>query len=116
MENKEQRRDDIEQRIIDLKEEKKKMSTGTEKKALPSRSIRSVKMEVCGMFGITEEDLAGKSRSKTMVLARKMFAIRARRDAGASLTEIGKELGGRGHTVIMYYLSSFKDEYKTEGE
>jgi len=76
-------------------------------KAIPQRTIHSLKMEVCGTFGITPEDIEGNSKQKTVTLARKIFAARAATEAAASLSEIGKALGGRDHTVIMYYLRSF---------
>ncbi len=81
------------------------------KMAMPPRTINSLKLEVCGAFGLTQEDLEGPSRSKTVTLARKIFSARATNEAGASLAEIGRALGGRGHTVIMYYLESLRCLY-----
>ena len=83
------------------------LDTNAVNAAVPKRTIGSIKMEVCGTFGVTPEDLSGSSKRKTITLARKIFAARAHTEALASLWEIGQELGGRDHTVIMYYLRSF---------
>ena len=83
------------------------LDTNAVNAAVPKRTIGSIKMEVCGTFGVTPEDLSGPSKRKTITLARKIFAARAHTEAKASLWEIGQELGGRDHTVIMYYLRSF---------
>lgn len=76
-------------------------------RAMPKRTIHSLKLEICGAFGITQEEIEGNSKKKSITLARKIFAARARLEAGSSLSEIGAALGGRDHTVIMYYLRSF---------
>lgn len=74
----------------------------------PKKSMREVKAEVVDVFGISREDLEGRSRSRTLVMARKLFAARARVECGASMYEIGKMLGGRAHTTVKYYLDGFK--------
>lgn len=83
------------------------INLGDVEKATPKRTIHSLLMEICGTFGITQEEIVGPSKKKSVTLARKIFAARATLEAGASLSEIGKALGGRDHTVIMYYLRSF---------
>lgn len=72
----------------------------------PKSGLIELKVDICQAFSITCEQLEGKSRMKTLVLARKVFAAKARVQCCASLTEIGDALGGRDHTSIMHYLKT----------
>lgn len=74
---------------------------------IPARNMWEIKKDVCKNFGISIEDLEGRSRLRSLVMARKLFAFRARNEAYCSLSEIGILLGGRDHTSIMHYLKSF---------
>lgn len=74
----------------------------------PRNNMVQLKREICSSFGISEADLTGRCRTKSLVMARKLFAARARIQCGASLNEIGAMLGGRDHTTIMHYLKMFK--------
>lgn len=60
------------------------------------RHLRGVAAET----GWSEADLRGPGRDAGLVRARDLVVWRARRD-GLSLTQIGRELGGRHHTTIM---------------
>ena len=74
---------------------------------IPTKTLWEIKKEVCQTFGISAEDLEGRSRLKSMVMARKVFSFRCRQEAFSSLEEIGVALGGRDHTSIMHYLRTF---------
>jgi len=67
-------------------------------------NLLRIKKHVCVMYGISFEDLEGKSRRRTLVIARKIFSSLARKNANASLREIGHSLGGRSGSCIFYYL------------
>ena len=79
-----------------------------EREGFPKRNMPSIKADICASFGVSEEELSGKSRRKSIVMARKMFAALAYTEAGASLHEIGQVLGDRDHTTIKYYIDSVK--------
>jgi len=68
-----------------------------------------IENEVCDYFGVRPDDLKGASRRKTLVNARILFSARARREAGASLREIGAYLGGRAGSTIVHYIKEFRD-------
>lgn len=57
---------------------------------------------VADYFGIEPEKLSGKSRARDVALPRQVAMYLLREDSGISLPRIGKELGGRDHTTVMY--------------
>ena len=73
----------------------------------PKSGLIELKVDVCKAFGITAEQLENRSRMRTLVMARKVFSVKARVQCHASLKEIGRALGGRDHTTIMHYLKTF---------
>lgn len=71
-------------------------------------NMSKIKKEVCNFFAISQDMLEGKSKSKTLVRARIVFAQRAQKEAQASLREIGEFLGKRPSSTIVYYLKRFE--------
>lgn len=57
---------------------------------------------VADYFGIEPEKLSGRSRAREVALPRQVAMYLLREDSGISLPRIGKELGGRDHTTVMY--------------
>lgn len=57
---------------------------------------------VLDQFGIARRELAGRSRTKEMVLPRQVAMYLLREETDASLMEIGSELGGRDHTTVLH--------------
>ena len=57
---------------------------------------------VADYFGIDPEKLSGRSRAREVALPRQVAMYLLREDSGISLPRIGKELGGRDHTTVMY--------------
>ncbi len=64
----------------------------------PERIIQAI----IGFSGITDEALRGKGRAKQVVLPRQVAMYLLREDAGASLVEIGRLLGGRDHSTVLH--------------
>ena len=56
------------------------------------------------MFGITIADIIGERKFEFLVKARIYVAVRLRSEYGMSLPQIGRMLGGRDHTTILYLL------------
>jgi len=72
---------------------------------LPAREERSpsdVVSAVSHFFGLSRDDLTGKSRSQDVVLPRQVAMYLLREEGSVSLPRIGQELGGRDHTTVMY--------------
>lgn len=64
----------------------------------PERIIQAI----ISFSGITGEALRGKGRAKQVVLPRQVAMYLLREDAGASLVEIGRLLGGRDHSTVLH--------------
>ncbi len=64
--------------------------------------------EVCNYYEITDEQIRGKSRAADVVLPRNIAIYLIRELIKPSLSEIGKEFGGRDHTTIMNSLNSLE--------
>ena len=90
--------------------EKKRGTTQAEIKlttdGVPVKNMAEMLMDVCRGYGISLENIQGKARTAMLTKARKVFAARAYKECGASLTEIGVALGNRHHTTIIHYLKT----------
>jgi chromosomal replication initiator protein len=53
-------------------------------------------------FAVGRRELAGRSRTKEIVLPRQVAMYLLRAETDASLLEIGGELGGRDHTTVLH--------------
>ncbi|MGI9023528.1 MAG: chromosomal replication initiator protein DnaA [Acidimicrobiales bacterium] len=56
----------------------------------------------CEMFGMTIDDLIGKSRSRPLVTARQISMYVFRQMTDFSYPAIGREFGGRDHTTVIH--------------
>jgi chromosomal replication initiator protein len=72
----------------------------------PTRRTKVTRDEVIGAvlrhFGVARRELAGRSRTKDIVLPRQVAMYLLRAETDASLLEIGGELGGRDHTTVLH--------------
>jgi len=57
---------------------------------------------VADFYSLTPEDLKGPSRSRKVVKPRHIAMYLARQETEASLPQIGKALGDRDHTTVLY--------------
>jgi chromosomal replication initiator protein len=57
---------------------------------------------VLSHFAIGRRELAGRSRTKEVVIPRQVAMYLLRTETDASLLEIGAELGGRDHTTVLH--------------
>ena len=57
---------------------------------------------VLDYFGVGKKELAGKSRTREIVVPRQVAMYLLRAETDASLIEIGGELGGRDHTTVLH--------------
>jgi hypothetical protein len=64
-------------------------------------SIRAVQKAVAQRFGVDVADLAGADRSAAITKARHVAFYLARAVGGCSLTEIGRNFGGRHHGTVL---------------
>jgi chromosomal replication initiator protein len=59
-------------------------------------------------FGVDRRQLAGRSRTKEIVLPRQVAMYLLRAETDASLLEIGGELGGRDHTTVLHGIKQIE--------
>jgi chromosomal replication initiator protein len=57
---------------------------------------------VCKYFGLSHDQVTGKSRDKSIVVPRQIAMYLVREETSASLEQIGQLLGGRDHTTVMH--------------
>ena len=65
-------------------------------------TVEHVFEAVCKYYNVTNEDLVGSSRKKTIAYPRQMAMYLARTETNASLPQIGEKLGNRDHTTVLY--------------
>lgn len=65
----------------------------------------------CMLWGVSREEVLGKSRRLPLPLVRAMIAKTLRSVYGLTLTNIGYILN-RNHPTIVHYLKIFDSEYK----
>ncbi len=79
---------------------------------LPQRGSlepQQVLQAVADVFGLTPDDLLGRSRSRDVALPRQVAMYLMREEVNASLPQIGEALGGRDHTTVMYACEKVAD-------
>jgi chromosomal replication initiator protein len=69
---------------------------------------------VARYFGVEEDRLLGKQRSREIALPRQIAMYLIREETGASLPQIGELLGGRDHTTILYGYEKISDQLETD--
>jgi len=83
-----------------------KLLTGTKHK----QDIKLLLQTVADHFNLTAEDLIAKRKDKKTTLARHVAIYLMREGYNCSLTEIGKELGGRNHSTILHGYEKIASE------
>jgi chromosomal replication initiator protein len=75
-----------------------KLLTGTNRK----QDIRLLLRAVADQFNLSAEELIARKKDRKTTLARHVAIYLMREGYNCSLTEIGKELGGRNHATILH--------------
>lgn len=79
---------------------------------LPQRGTlepMQVLQAVANVYGLSPEELLGRSRSRDVALPRQVAMYLIREEVNASLPQIGEALGGRDHTTVMYACEKVAD-------
>jgi chromosomal replication initiator protein len=69
---------------------------------------------VADFYSLSPEDLKGRSRSRKVVKPRQLAMHLAREETKASLPQIGKALGGRDHTTVLYGVRQISDKIERD--
>jgi chromosomal replication initiator protein len=65
-------------------------------------TVAQVIQTVCLYYNVSTDSLSSTSRSRAIAFPRQMAMYLARTETGASLPQIGTQLGNRDHTTILY--------------
>ena len=69
---------------------------------------------VAQLFGIDEDRLLSRDRSRDVALPRQVAMYLIRKETSDSLPKIGMALGGRDHTTVMYGCDKIADRIETD--
>lgn len=72
-------------------------------------TIERIMRIVCEHFGISHEDMVGRSRNKPVVIPRQIAMYLCRELTESSLPEIGKAFGGRDHSTVIHAHAKIKE-------
>ncbi|MDX1905033.1 MAG: chromosomal replication initiator protein DnaA [Thermonemataceae bacterium] len=72
-------------------------------------SIDGIQRAVCQYFGVTEQDLKGKTRTKSLALARQIAMYLCKEYTELSLKAIGFHFGGRDHSTVIHAVQTISD-------
>jgi chromosomal replication initiator protein len=79
-------------------------------------SIEFIQKRVVEHFGVTLDELKGKSRKKELVIPRQVAIYFAKEYTDFSLKAIGYHFGGRDHSTVIHAIQSVNDMLKTDKE
>jgi chromosomal replication initiator protein len=65
-------------------------------------------------FGVSEERLLGRERTREVALPRQIAMYLMREEGGVSLPQIGDFIGGRDHTTVLYACDKVNDLMETD--
>ena len=81
----------------------------SQKKCTPEAVIDAV----ADFYSRSPEDLQGRSRKREVAKPRQIAMYLARQETAASLHQIGKALGDRDHTTVLYGHNKIKEQVET---
>lgn len=83
----------------------------TRRKRITSETILR---EVAEFYGVDLRALQGRGRSRNIVVPRQVAMFLLREETDSSLVDIGKLLGGRDHTTVMYGCDKIGEELNAD--
>lgn len=106
---------DLEVNKLDINEEnvEKSLRRFIQSKSATRRpSISIIKDIICDFYRISGEDIISARRNKELVYPRHVFMFLLKTELSMSFPNIGKEIGDRDHTTIMYGVKKIEKELK----
>jgi len=70
--------------------------------------------EVSRAFGVSNERLLGRERTREVALPRQIVMYLLREEGGVSLPQIGEMIGGRDHTTVIYACDKVNNLMETD--
>jgi chromosomal replication initiator protein len=78
----------------------------TDHEQLREATIKSIQEAVARQFGLSVEELRQEPKQRMVVIPRHIAIYLTKQMTDASLTEIGKNFGGRHHTTVMHSIAN----------
>jgi chromosomal replication initiator protein len=79
-------------------------------------TAEEIRLATARHYGLPAEVLQGKQRDKAVVVARQLAMYLMREEMGASLTQIGRELGGRDHSTVDHGLAKMTAQLEEDAQ
>ncbi len=76
-------------------------------------SVNDIAAAVANYYGITIDEITGPGRTRKIARPRQLVMYLAREETDASLPQIGKALGDRDHTTVLYGCDRIQDLIET---
>lgn len=77
-------------------------------------SVDNIKKLVADHFEVPVEKLHGKTRKRTIVIARQLSMYLAKHFTTSSLKSIGSNFGGKDHSTVIYSIKAIQDLMDTD--
>jgi chromosomal replication initiator protein len=77
-------------------------------------SVDNIKKLVADHFEVPVEKLHGKTRKRTIVIARQLSMYLAKNFTSSSLKTIGSNFGGKDHSTVIYSIKAIQDLMDTD--
>lgn len=72
-------------------------------------TVEHIQKIVCEYFGLKIQDIKAKKRTKEIALPRQIAMYMSKQLIGASLSDIGKNFGGKDHATVIYACKQMVD-------
>ncbi len=79
-------------------------------------AVGEIRKVIVGLFPVTETELTGKSRRRSVNRARQIGMYLAHELTGASLSEIGRSFGGRTHSTVKHAIDRVHGQLEADPE
>jgi chromosomal replication initiator protein len=77
-------------------------------------TIEGISVTVADYYGITVDEIVSKNRSRRIARPRQLVMYLARGETKASLPQVGRALGNRDHTTVLYGCDKIEDLMETD--
>ena len=88
----------------------------SQEKTVRKNSAQLLTEVVCRQYGLEREDIVGACRKRELVRPRQILMYLLKHEAGMTYPTIGREIGGRDHTTVMYGVEKITKELKKDDE
>ena len=73
-------------------------------------TVEHILKTVCEYFGLKMQDIKARKRTKEVALPRQIAMYLSKQLTGGSLSDIGKNMGGKDHATVIYACKQVEDK------